>query len=145
MTDHDGVAHASSILDAHPSCRGILFDQPAVVAEAVDGRIERVGGDFFKDVPVQANAYVVRWVLHDWSDEESVVLLKNVRSVTVPEARLMVVESVIPETPEFDLGKWMDVNMMMMATGRELWPPDFATCSSGPALRSNRSSPHLPR
>ena len=42
----------SSILDAHPSCRGILFDQPAVVAEAPDdSRIERVGGDFFKDIP----------------------------------------------------------------------------------------------
>jgi hypothetical protein len=118
-------AQLSSILDAHPSCRGILFDQPAVVAEAPDGRIERVGGDFFKDVPVQANAYVMRWVLHDWSDEESVVLLKNVRSVTVPEARLMVVESVIPETPEFDMGKWMDVNMMMMATGRERTAAEF--------------------
>ncbi len=118
-------AQLSSILDAHPSCRGILFDQPAVVAEAPDGRIERVGGDFFKDVPVQANAYVMRWVLHDWSDEESVVLLKNVRRVTVPEARLMVVESVIPETPEFDMGKWMDVNMMMMATGRERTAAEF--------------------
>ena len=118
-------AQLSSILDAHPSCRAILFDQPAVVAEAPDSRIERVGGDFFKDVPVQANAYVMRWVLHDWSDEESVVLLKNVRSVTVPEARLIVVESVIPETREFDLGKWMDVNMMMMATGRERTAAEF--------------------
>ena len=74
----------SSILDAHPSCRGILFDQPAVVAEAPDGRIERVGGDFFKDVPVQADAYVMRWILHDWSDEESVALLTNVRRVAMP-------------------------------------------------------------
>ena len=81
--------------------------------------------DTFRDVPVQANAYVMRWVLHDWSDEESVVLLKNVRSVTVPDARLMVVESVIPGTPEFDMGKWMDVNMMMMATGRERTAAEF--------------------
>ena len=115
----------SSILDAHPSCRGILYDQPAVVAEAPDDRLERIGGDFFKEFPVLADAYVMRWVLHDWSDEESVVLLKNVRSVTMPEARLMVVESVIPETPEFDMGKWMDVNMMMMATGRERTAAEF--------------------
>ena len=115
----------SSILDAHPSCRGILFDQPAVVAEAPDGRIERVGGDFFKDVPVQADAYVMRWVLHDWSDEESVALLTNVKKAAKADARLMVVESVIPETPEFDMGKWMDLNMMAMSTGRERTAAEF--------------------
>jgi O-methyltransferase domain len=116
----------TSILDAHPSCRGILFDQPAVVAEAPDHRrIERVGGDFFKEVPAQADAYVMRWILHDWSDEESVGVLTNVRKVANPNARLMVVESVILETPEFDMGKWMDLNMMVMATGRERTIAEF--------------------
>ena len=116
----------SSILDAHPSCRGILFDQPAVVAEAPDdGRIERVGGDFFKEVPMQADAYVMRWILHDWSDEESVGLLTNVRRAAAPHARLMVVESIVSETPEFDMAKWMDLNMMMMTTGRECTAAEF--------------------
>lgn len=116
----------SSILDAYPSCRGVLFDQPEVVAEAPkNGRIRRVGGNFFRDVPIQADAYVMRWVLHDWSDEESVGLLRNVRKVVTPSARLMVVESVIRETPEFDMGKWMDLNMMMMATGRERTAAEF--------------------
>jgi hypothetical protein len=115
----------SSILDAHPSCRGILFDQPAVVADAPDSRIARVGGDFFKNVPVQANAYVMRWILHDWSDEESVTLLTNVRRAATSDAFLMVVESVITETPEFDMGKWMDLNMMAMTTGRERTAAEF--------------------
>ena len=87
--------------------------------------MERVGGDFFKDIAVLADAYVMRWVLHDWSDEESVGLLTNVRSVAAKETRLMVVESVIPETPEFDMGKWMDLNMMVMATGRERTAAEF--------------------
>jgi hypothetical protein len=40
----------TSILDAHPSCRGILFDLPTAVAEAPEhGRMKRVGGDFFED------------------------------------------------------------------------------------------------
>ena len=116
----------SSILDAHPSCRGILFDQPQVVAEAPDdSRIERVGGDFFKDVPIQADAYVMRWLLHDWSDEESVVILNNLKKVARPNARVMLVESVVPETPEFDMGKWMDLNMLVMATGRERTAAEF--------------------
>ena len=116
----------TSILDAHPSSRGILFDQPQVIAEAPhDSRIERVGGDFFKEIPVQADAYVLRWLLHDWSDEESVVILKNLRKVARPNARVMLVESVVPETPEFDMGKWMDLNMMVMATGKERTAREF--------------------
>ena len=68
---------------------------------------------------------LMRWILHDWSDEESIGLLANVRKVAAPDARLMVVESVIPETPEFDLGKWMDLNMMVMTTGRERTAAEF--------------------
>jgi hypothetical protein len=67
----------------------------------------------------------MRWVLHAWSDEESVGILTNVRKARNPDARLMVVESVIPETPEFDMGKWMDLNMMVMATGRERTAAEF--------------------
>ena len=116
----------SSILDAHPSCRGILFDQSNVVAEAPDdARIERIGGDFFKDIPVQADAYVMRWLLHDWSDEESVVILTNLKNVARPNARVMLVESVVPATPAFDMGKWMDLNMMVMATGKERTAAEF--------------------
>ena len=115
-----------SILDAHPSCRGILFDLPATVAQAPEhAKIERVGGDFFKEIPIQADAYVMRWILHDWSDDESVALLGNLRKIVKPGTRLMVVESVIPETPEFDMGKWMDVNMMVMITGRERTAVEF--------------------
>ena len=116
----------SSIVDAHPACRGILFDLPNVVAEApANPRIERVGGDFFKDIPIQADAYVLRWLLHDGSDEESVLILKNLKKAMRPNARVMLVESVVPETPEFDMGKWMDVNMLVMATGKERTAREF--------------------
>lgn len=115
-----------SILDTHPSCRGVLFDQANVVAEAPEhDRIDCVGGDFFEAVPIQADAYVLRWLLHDWSDEESVAILANVKKVAGPNSRLMLIESVIPETPEFDMGKWMDLNMMMMATGKERTAAEF--------------------
>src|SRR3984893_443877 len=37
-----------NICDAFPSCRGILFDQPNVVEQAISHeRIERIGGNFF--------------------------------------------------------------------------------------------------
>ena len=102
------------------------FRSPATVAQAPEhAKIERVGGDFFKEIPIQADAYVMRWIFHDWSDDESVALLGNLRKIVKPGTRLMVVESVIPETPEFDMGKWMDVNMMVMITGRERTAVEF--------------------
>ena len=58
----------------------------------------------------------------------------------------MVVESVVPETPEFDMGKWMDLNMMVMATGTERTAARISRCCSiRLALRSSRSSPRLHR
>jgi len=116
----------SSILDAHPSVRGILFDQPSVLAEApAHDRMERVGGDFFAEIPVQADAYLMRWVIHDWSDDKAVAILKNVRKAAPPNARVVLVEWVIPETAEFDSGKWMDINMLVNADGRERTASEF--------------------
>ena len=36
-----------------------------------------------------------------------------------PSGRLVLLESVIPDTPAFDMGKWMDVNMLATVGGRE--------------------------
>ena len=116
----------SNILDAHPSCRGILFDQPHVVEQAIQhDRMERFGGDFFASIPVQADAYLLRWVIHDWADDEAVAILQNVKKNARPGARLLLVEWVITETAEFDTGKWMDVNMLVNAGGRERSASEF--------------------
>lgn len=108
------------ILDANPACRGILFDQPEVVAAAIPhNRVERIGGDFFKSVPDSADAYILRWVIHDWAEPEAVGILKNVRQAMNRNARLMLLETVLPETPEFTFGKWMDLLMLTILGGRE--------------------------
>lgn len=118
-------AQLLAILEAHANCRGILFDQPQVVAEAPEhARMEAVGGDFFTAIP-QADAYLMRWILHDWDDEKALAILQNIKRAAKPGAALMVVESVIPETAEFDMGKWMDVNMLVMAGGRERTAGEF--------------------
>jgi hypothetical protein len=119
-------AQLSSILDAYPSCRGILFDQPHVVEEApARDRMERIGGDFFKEIPVQADAYLMRWIIHDWPDDKAVAILQNVKRTAPSGARLVLVEWVIPETAHYDTGKWMDVNMLVMTSGRERTSSEF--------------------
>lgn len=116
----------AAVLAAHPRLRGILFDQPAVVAEAgpilertgVADRTEVVGGDFFASVPA-ADAYLVKAILHDWSDEDSIRILRTIRSAAAPTARLLVVERVLGG-PNVDLdGKLMDLQMLVMPGGLE--------------------------
>ena len=119
-------AQLSAILETHPSCEGILFDQPQVVAEAPHhDRIETVGGDFFDAIPLKADAYMMRWILHDWTDEECLQILANVKRAADPGARLVAIDSVIPESSEPDMGKWMDLNMMVNISGRERTAAEF--------------------
>jgi hypothetical protein len=119
-------AQLSSILDAYPSCRGILFDQPHVVGEAIQNdRMECLSGDFFANIPVKADAYLLRWVIHDWADDQALTILRNVKKAARPGAGLVLVEWVITETAEFDTAKWMDVNMLVNAGGRERSAAEF--------------------
>jgi O-methyltransferase domain/Dimerisation domain len=108
------------ILDAYPSCRGILFDEPKVVQQAITHeRLEPLGGNFFQSVPPGADAYILRWIIHDWSEAQAVALLGKVREAMKPGARLILLEELIPETPEFVPGKWIDLLMLTITGGRE--------------------------
>jgi O-methyltransferase domain len=109
-----------SILDASPSSRGILFEQPHLGAESISHkRMENIGGNFFEAVPAGADAYLLRWILHDWADEKAATILASLRRSMKPTAQLILVESVIPEGASFDFGKWVDLQMMVLVEGRE--------------------------
>jgi len=109
-----------AILDAHPSSRGILFDQPGVLAEAIPhDRVERVAGDFFQGVPPGADAYIMRWIMHDWQDPQATLILKNIRKAIASESSVVLIEEIIPDTPELTWGKWIDLHMMTVTGGRE--------------------------
>lgn len=108
------------VLSAHPSCRGILFDQPDVVQRAISNdRMECTSGSFFEQVPSGADAYILRSVIHDWADSEAIAILKTVRASAKPDARVIVIEQVIQETSEDSLTKWLDLVMMVTSGGQE--------------------------
>ena len=109
-----------AILDASPSCRGILFDQPNVIRDAIPhARAERVGGDFFKTVPTGADVYILRWIIHDWADPEAIEILKNVRKAMKPSSRVMLIEEIVTDPPKPAMGTWLDPHMLIMTDGRE--------------------------
>ena len=87
------------ILKANPELRAIVFDLPRcrdgarTLAEktGIADRCEFVGGDFFTDSLPNADAYIIKSVIHDWDDERSVAILRTIGASMGPEARLLVV------------------------------------------------------
>ncbi|KAI0549808.1 S-adenosyl-L-methionine-dependent methyltransferase [Xylaria curta] len=126
----------ASILRRHEHLRGGIMDRPQVIEHAQsvfhgeDGAYTDVGdrvssthlisGDFLKEVP-PSTVYTMKWCLHDWKDEEAVIILRNVRKALVqgPMSRLVVLESVLEDGHSQRIARYADVHMMMM-TGHGL-------------------------
>jgi hypothetical protein len=88
------------ILAATPRLRGILFDQPQVVACAskvltgeVAARCQIVGGNFFDSLPEGADGYLLKGVIHDWPDVDAVIILRNTRRAIRPDGTLLLIEN----------------------------------------------------
>jgi hypothetical protein len=112
----------SGILEQTPSASGILFDLPHVVVDATadqSARMKLQPGDFFADVLPTADAYLLMEVIHDWNDEESVRILSAIRRAAPSHARLLIVESMVSESPGADFSKVLDVIMLAVTGGRE--------------------------
>jgi hypothetical protein len=117
----------STVLEAHPAMRGILFDLPHVVEHAaqqieaagLSARCRIVGGNFFEAVPAGADAYMMRHIIHDWDDEQSLTILRNCHAVMSDDAKLLVVESVIPPGNDPFNGKFLDLVMLLIPGGKE--------------------------
>jgi C-methyltransferase len=116
----------SHILARHTPMRGILFDTGATFqdAEAVFARanlrdrVELVAGSFFDFLP-PADAYVLKDILHDWDDERSSLILRNVRHAARPNARLVIVEAVLESTEVCRPKAISDLEMMVVNGGRQ--------------------------
>jgi hypothetical protein len=118
-----GAGHLiRAMLTACPHLRGVLFDLPAVIArsevEPAD-RLEFQGGDFFNDDLPVADLYLLMMILHDWSDEACIRLLRNLRRVVPDGARILVVEALLPTEPGPAFAKMTDVEMLVLTGGRE--------------------------
>jgi SAM-dependent methyltransferase len=117
----------AALLPRNPHMRGVLFDQPSGLAGAkqvlrsagVLDRCELVSGDFFDALPEGADAYVLVNILHDWDDDTATRILRNCRRAMSNEARLVVIDYLVPVDQEPHPAKGMDMLMLMFTGGRE--------------------------
>ncbi|GLT82159.1 hypothetical protein SLE2022_005670 [Rubroshorea leprosula] len=93
----------SFITSKYPFIKGINFDLPRVVQHApLYLGVEHVGGDMFQSVP-KGDAILVKWILHDWSDDLCVKLLKNCYGATPDNGKVIVVDAIAPNLPKKDI------------------------------------------
>ncbi len=136
----------AGILRANPGMRGILFDQPQVIAgagerlaaEGVAERVQLESGDFFKSVPAAADAYVMKYIIHDWDDERALTILRNVRRAMPGHARLLLVETVISDGNAPHFGKLIDLEMLLFTGGRERTKSEYRSLLERAGFRMTR-------
>ncbi len=143
----------SSILRANPGLRGILFDIPPVidgakarvVAGGLGDRLALVAGDVFASVPPGGDAYLLKWIIHDWDDEHSLAILRNCHRAMAPGARLLLVERVVPEhiDPSADTQSTLlaDLNMLVLTGGHERTATEYRTLLGGAGFALARIVP----
>ena len=122
-----------TILLACPASRGILFDQPQVIASAdqaltspeLGQRCQLVAGSFFESVPAGGDLYIMKVILHDWDDQTSIDILRTCRGAMSATATLIVIERVIGPPNEMPEGKFSDLNMMVQYAAMERTRQEF--------------------
>ena len=108
------------ILERAPHAQGFLFERPHVIADAdAAARLTLVAGDFFADPLPAADLYLLMDLLHDWDDADATRILAAVRRAARPRSRLLIIETLVPETPGPHFGKTLDIIMLAVTGGRE--------------------------
>ncbi|KAJ7946584.1 Caffeic acid O-methyltransferase [Quillaja saponaria] len=110
------------IISKYPGIRGINFDLPHIIQQA---QISYPGvkyhkGDMFESIP-RAEAILLKGILHDWSDEHCLKILKNCHAALPDDGKLIVIDLLLPEEPEIsDAARYItqiDLSMMTINPG----------------------------
>ena len=136
----------AAILRANPHMQGVLFDRPEVVEHVAEqqfagceGRITTEAGSFFERVPDGCDAYLLKHIIHDWSDEHCRTILGLMREKLPKHGRVLVCEMVVSDEPGPTPAKLLDIEMLVMTVGgKERTPEEFRELFASSGLRLNR-------
>jgi hypothetical protein len=126
----------ASILRKSPSARGTLVDLPETVENAgllldeadVSDRCSVVGQSFFAPLPSGGHVYLLVNVVHNWSDDDGVRILRQCARAASPGARVVLIERLVPTDADEHqrlVASSKDLYMLMLLGGRERGEEDF--------------------
>jgi hypothetical protein len=136
----------ASVLKRYPEMQGVLFDLPEVVAGVPESRLSECGGrlqieagSFFERVPAGCDAYMMKNIIHDWSDAHCRTILRLIRDRLPPKGRLLIFELVVSDDPGPTPAKMLDIEMLVMTVGgKERTRAEFADLLASAGLKLNR-------
>jgi len=117
----------ATILERHPHAHGVLAERPHVLTEAaaliasrgLADRIDLEPIDFFTSIPDRGDVYLLSHVIHDWTEDQCLTILRNCRAASKPGSRLLIIEMVLPPGNTPHPGKMLDLAMLLMPGGEE--------------------------
>ncbi len=138
-----------AVLGRHPAMTGILYDLPGVIERAkqnfadagLAARCQLIAGSFFESAPPGGDAYQMRHIIHDWTDEQCHTILGHIRKVIPKTGRLLVIEMVIKPRNEPQPAKWLDLNMLVLPGGRERTEAEYREMYAKAGFRLERIVP----
>ncbi|XAR72583.1 Trans-resveratrol di-O-methyltransferase [Bertholletia excelsa] len=124
---------AKSIADAYPHLKCTVLDLPHVVTGLEGSKnLNYVGGDMFEAIP-RADAILLKWILHDWSDEESIKILKRCKEAIPSKekgGKVIIMDMIIENEKEdhesVETKLFFDMALMILLTGRERTKKEWA-------------------
>ncbi len=103
------------LLNRQPALHGVVFDLPETTRDeaALGDRIKFVAGSFFERVP-PGDVYILSTILHDWDDDHAGQILRTIRSAAPDDARLLVIDAVVPGGNEPNGTKFLDLLILAL-------------------------------
>jgi hypothetical protein len=123
----------AAILSRRPKACGVLVESPDVLAEAegflrqagVADRVERRPGDLFGELDAHGDVYVLKWILHDWSDDACRDILRRVRATMPPGAKVVAIDQREEPARPNPVTAMVDLHMLVECEGgRERTPAE---------------------
>ncbi|XP_028787623.1 isoflavone 7-O-methyltransferase-like [Neltuma alba] len=94
---------AKIICEAFPKLKRTVLDLPEVVSNlSGNSNVSFVGGDMLKSIP-RADAVLIKWVLHDWGDDDCLKILKNAKEAISGNGKggkVIIIDTVLNEKEE---------------------------------------------
>ena len=144
----------ASILRRYPEhCRACCSTAPrwwpaCPRASSPDARAASAfeAGSFFERVPDGCDAYMMKHIIHDWSDEHCRTILRLMRDKLPKNGRVLICEMVVADEPGPTPAKMLDIEMLVMTVGgKERTAEEFGDLFAASGLRLNRIVPTAAR